>query len=82
MLNPRLQWSKMIQKINICCQIACFSEHTTGFLQVRDYGEGHAYNSMLVDCTGIDPDDAFSKIPYEKGSALLMYLEQQLGGPG
>jgi len=30
----------------------------------------------------VDPDDAFSIVPYEKGSALLMYLEQKLGGPG
>lgn len=30
----------------------------------------------------VDPDDAFSIVPYEKGSSLLMYLEQKLGGPG
>lgn len=28
----------------------------------------------------IDPDDAFSRIPYEKGSLFLFYLEQIVGG--
>eukprot|EP00823_Brevimastigomonas_motovehiculus_P001156 TRINITY_DN11685_c0_g1_i1.p1 TRINITY_DN11685_c0_g1~~TRINITY_DN11685_c0_g1_i1.p1 ORF type:complete len:632 (-),score=172.15 TRINITY_DN11685_c0_g1_i1:237-2132(-) len=28
----------------------------------------------------IDPDDAFSKIPYEKGSLFLLYLETQIVG--
>lgn len=27
-----------------------------------------------------DPDDAFSKIPYEKGSLFLRYLESKVGG--
>ena len=43
----------------------------------------HQPFTMLVpDLKGVDPDDAFSIVPYEKGSALLMYLEQKLGGPG
>jgi leukotriene-A4 hydrolase len=29
---------------------------------------------------GIDPDDAFSRIPYEKGCLLLIYLESRVGG--
>ncbi|SCU88509.1 LADA_0E10572g1_1 [Lachancea dasiensis] len=29
---------------------------------------------------GTDPDDAFSTVPYEKGSTFLMYLENLLGG--
>lgn len=28
---------------------------------------------------GIDPDDAFSTVPYEKGFNFLYYLEQILG---
>ena len=28
----------------------------------------------------IDPDDAFSRVPYEKGSLFLIYLEQIVGG--
>lgn len=36
----------------------------------------------MPDLKEVDPDDAFSSIPYEKGSSLLMYLEQKLGGAG
>ena len=32
--------------------------------------------------TNVHPDDAFSRVPYEKGSAFLFYLETLLGGPG
>ena len=32
--------------------------------------------------TGIDPDDAFSAVPYEKGHTLLYYLETLVGGVG
>ena len=32
------------------------------------------------DIGDIDPDDAFSRIPYEKGSLFLFYLEQLVGG--
>jgi len=28
-----------------------------------------------------DPDDAFSRVPYEKGFSLLLYLERKMGGP-
>ena len=30
---------------------------------------------------GVDPDDAFSVVPYEKGSTFLWYLEDTVGGP-
>jgi len=39
------------------------------------------HTKLQPDLTGIDPDDAFSKIPYEKGSLFLYYLETQVGGP-
>ncbi|CAB1333767.1 unnamed protein product [Coregonus sp. 'balchen'] len=29
----------------------------------------------------VDPDDAFSSVPYEKGFALLYHLEELMGGP-
>ena len=31
--------------------------------------------ALVVNLTGVDPDDAFSTVPYEKGSAFLWYLE-------
>ena len=36
----------------------------------------------MPDLKGIDPDDSFSCVPYEKGFALLYYLESLVGGPG
>ena len=37
---------------------------------------------MVPELDGVDPDDAFSSVPYVKGSSLLQLLEQKLGGPG
>ena len=33
----------------------------------------------MVYLTNTDPDVAYSSVPYEKGFALLVYLEQLLG---
>jgi leukotriene-A4 hydrolase len=38
--------------------------------------------SLMPDLTGIDPDDSFSTVPYEKGQAFLWYLEDLVGGSG
>ena len=44
-------------------------------------GEDNPLTALVVNLTGVDPDDAFSKVPYEKGSAFLWYLEDLVGGP-
>ncbi|KAI8419933.1 hypothetical protein MSG28_008551 [Choristoneura fumiferana] len=36
---------------------------------------------LVVELKGVHPDDAFSTVPYEKGSLFLRYLEDLLGGP-
>lgn len=41
----------------------------------------HPFTCLVLNIKGIDPDDALSVVPYEKGSTFLMYLEQKLGGP-
>ena len=38
--------------------------------------------ALVVNLDGVDPDDAFSVVPYEKGSTFLWYLEDTVGGPG
>lgn len=43
-------------------------------------GPTHPYTKLVPDMTGIDPDDAFSTVPYEKGHTLLYYLETLVGG--
>lgn len=48
---------------------------------VADIGPEHEYTKLRPNLEGVDPDDAFSKIPYEKGSLFLFFLENQVGGP-
>ncbi|OKL60722.1 Leukotriene A-4 hydrolase-like protein [Talaromyces atroroseus] len=42
---------------------------------VEEFGEDHEFTRLVVDLKGKDPDDCFSKIPYEKGFTFLFYLE-------
>ena len=43
-------------------------------------GETSPLTCLVLDNEGVDPDDAFSTVPYEKGFALLYYLETLVGG--
>jgi leukotriene-A4 hydrolase len=36
---------------------------------------------LVVDLSDVSPDDAFSSVPYMKGSTFLRYIEDLLGGP-
>ena len=36
--------------------------------------------ALVVNLTGVDPDDAFSVVPYIKGSTFLWFLEETVGG--
>ena len=51
-------------------------------MQIKTFGESHPFTKLVVDLKDVDPDVAYSSIPYEKGFALLFHLEQLLGGPG
>lgn len=43
---------------------------------VAKIGPDHTFTALIPDLSGgIDPDDAFSKVPYEKGSYFLYYLQ-------
>ncbi|WAR25725.1 LKHA4-like protein [Mya arenaria] len=48
---------------------------------VDELGEDSEFTKLVPNMDGVDPDESFSSIPYEKGHALLFYLEQLLGGP-
>ncbi|XP_014235450.1 leukotriene A-4 hydrolase [Trichogramma pretiosum] len=56
-----------------------------GLQQLKDeiltMGESNPLTNLIPSLVGIDPDDAFSSIPYEKGHTFLFYLEELLGGP-
>jgi leukotriene-A4 hydrolase len=42
-------------------------------------GEDHTFTSLNPELENIDPDDAFSVVPYEKGFTFLYYLETLVG---
>ncbi|KAJ1964415.1 Leucyl aminopeptidase yscIV [Dipsacomyces acuminosporus] len=46
---------------------------------VELHGSGNQLTSLVPKLDGVDPDDAYSRVPYEKGSLLLYHLEQLLG---
>ena len=46
---------------------------------IKMYGEDSPFTSLSPDFTGVDPDDGFSTIPYEKGFQFLCYLEEKVG---
>ena len=46
------------------------------------FGPTHPYTVLVPKLAGVDPDDAFSVVPYEKGSTFLWYLEDTVGGAG
>nr|XP_026490578.1 LOW QUALITY PROTEIN: leukotriene A-4 hydrolase [Vanessa tameamea] len=51
------------------------------FLIHDDLGDNNPLTRLVVQLNGVHPDDAFSTVPYEKGSLFLRYLEDLLGGP-
>lgn len=50
--------------------------------QINTLGDKNPVTNLIPNLKEVDPDDAYSSVPYEKGFALLFYLEQLLGGPG
>jgi len=47
---------------------------------ILSYGPGHNFTSLSPDFSDFqNPDDAFSKIPYEKGFQLMLFLEKIIG---
>jgi len=47
---------------------------------VEQFGADSPLTALVPKLDGVDPDDAFSSVPYEKGFALLYYLETVVGG--
>jgi len=52
-------------------------ESVNGFIESGDLN----YTRLSPSLPEQDPDEAFSKVPYEKGFALLLHLERHMGGP-
>ncbi|MBL8111772.1 MAG: M1 family metallopeptidase [Acidobacteria bacterium] len=43
------------------------------------YGKDSPLTKLKTDLVGVDPDDAISQIPYEKGARLLVLMERFVG---
>jgi leukotriene-A4 hydrolase len=46
---------------------------------IARFGPDSPLTKLRTDLTGVDPDDAFSSIPYEKGARFIRVLEQYAG---
>lgn len=62
--------------------IGCVVSPVRVYAQVNTFGANNPLTNLVPSLQDIDPDDAFSSVPYEKGFALLYHLEELLGGPG
>jgi len=47
---------------------------------VKMFGNDHEYTKLIPSLKDVDPDDAFSAVPYEKGFLFLYKLENIVGG--
>uniref|UniRef100_A0A8C8VR17 Leukotriene A(4) hydrolase n=1 Tax=Pelusios castaneus TaxID=367368 RepID=A0A8C8VR17_9SAUR len=48
---------------------------------INTLGDKNPFTNLIPNLKEVNPDVAYSSVPYEKGFALLFYLEQRLGGP-
>lgn len=48
---------------------------------INTFGSNNPLTNLVPSLHEVDPDDAFSSVPYEKGFALLYHLEELMGGP-
>jgi leukotriene A-4 hydrolase/aminopeptidase len=48
---------------------------------LADFADRPALTHLRTDLTGVDPDEAYSQVPYEKGFLFLKTLERHLGRP-
>ena len=52
-------------------------------LKVKQFaGDKLSLTALCPNLKDVDPDDAFSSVPYEKGFNFLYFLETLVGGPG
>ena len=47
----------------------------------KEFGADHPLTKLVPNLEGVDPEDAFSDVPYLKGQAFLWFLETKVGGP-
>jgi leukotriene-A4 hydrolase len=47
---------------------------------VKSYGMDHPLTKLVPNLDLCSPEDSFSRVPYDKGSTFLYYLEEKVGG--
>jgi len=45
----------------------------------KNFGEKQEFTKLKTDLSGMDPDEVFSSVPYEKGFLLLVAVERAVG---
>ncbi|RIA99766.1 peptidase family M1-domain-containing protein [Glomus cerebriforme] len=48
---------------------------------VKRFGESNPLTALQPILKGVDPDDSFSSVPYEKGFNFLYHIQKVIGGP-
>lgn len=46
---------------------------------MQQFGKDHPFTKLCISHEGIDPDDAFSTVPYEKGFHFIYSLQRLVG---
>ncbi|KAJ2195208.1 Leucyl aminopeptidase yscIV [Coemansia sp. RSA 530] len=62
-------------------QLSCVIGEADLLESIDFYGKDNPLTALVPKLDGVDPDDAYSTVPYDKGAHLLYYLEHLLGGP-
>ncbi|KAJ1849759.1 Leucyl aminopeptidase yscIV [Coemansia sp. RSA 2708] len=62
-------------------QLSCVIGEADLVESIQFYGKDSPLTALVPKLDNVDPDDAYSTVPYDKGAHLLYYLEQALGGP-
>jgi leukotriene-A4 hydrolase len=61
-------------------KIDYYTGNTTMYQQMVDwYGLDNSYSSLFPDIGDDDPENSFSRVPYDKGSQFMYYIETLLG---
>ena len=62
-------------------KLSIINGHTALYKSIELFGNDHEFTKLNLSLKNRDPDDAFSSVPYEKGCALLLYLEKMVDNP-
>ncbi|KAJ2466528.1 Leucyl aminopeptidase yscIV [Coemansia sp. RSA 2322] len=80
-------WTTYFERKIVAClsgedarQLSCVIGEADLLESINFYGKDSPLTALVPKLDGVDPDDAYSTVPYDKGAHLLYYLEQHLGG--